>query len=163
MSDMQFFGHIIDGEEVPSVDGATFEVWNPWTQEVWATAAEGGPEDAALAVASSRRAFDEGPWPRMGRAARAAAIHCLADLMEERADALATLDTTNMAKPFAQAQHDVARSIWNFRFFADHQRDHCGEVFPMDSGHHSYSEYGPAGVVAAISPWNFPQIGRAHV
>ncbi|MCW2775265.1 MAG: 5-carboxymethyl-2-hydroxymuconate semialdehyde dehydrogenase [Nocardioides sp.] len=156
MSDLDFFGHVIDGEETPSVDGGTFEVWNPWTQAVWATAAEGGPEDAARAVASSRRAFDEGPWPRMGRAERAAAIHRLADLMEERADDLAALDTRNMAKPFAQAQHDVARSAWNFRFFADHQRDHCGEVYPMDSGHHSYSEYGPAGVVAAISPWNFP-------
>ena len=46
--------------------------------------------------------------------------------------------------------------MWNFRFFADHQRDHMGNVFPMDSGHHSYSQFGPAGVVAAISPWNFP-------
>lgn len=152
----RFFGHIIDGEEVPSADGGNFEVWNPWTQDVWAHAAEGGAEDAARAVASSRRAFDEGPWPQLGRAERAAAIHRLADLMEQRADELATLDTTNMGKPFAQAKHDVARSVWNFRFFADHQRDHCGEVYPMDSGHHTYSEYGPAGVVAAISPWNFP-------
>jgi aminomuconate-semialdehyde/2-hydroxymuconate-6-semialdehyde dehydrogenase len=156
MSEKEFFGHVIDGEEVPSVDGATFEVWNPWTREVWAEAAEAGPEDAARAVASSRRAFDEGPWPRTGRAARAAAIHRLADLMDERSDDLAMLDTTNMGKPLAQAKHDVGRSVWNFRFFADHQRDHCGEVYPMDSGHHSYSEYGPAGVVAAISPWNFP-------
>jgi aminomuconate-semialdehyde/2-hydroxymuconate-6-semialdehyde dehydrogenase len=151
-----FFGHIIDGEEIASADGASFDVWNPWTQEVFAQAADGGPQDAALAVASSRRAFDDGPWPRLGRAERAAAIHRLADLMEERADELARLDTTNMGKPFAQAKHDVGRSVWNFRFFADHQRDHCGEVYPMDSGHHSYSEYGPAGVVAAISPWNFP-------
>lgn len=87
---------------------------------------------------------------------RAAAIHKLADLMEERADELATLDSTNMAKPFAQAKHDVGRSVANFRFFADHQRDHTGEVYPMPSGHHTYSEFGPAGVVAAISPWNFP-------
>ncbi|QIK68430.1 aldehyde dehydrogenase [Nocardioides sp. HDW12B] len=151
-----FFGHLIDGEEVPSVDGATFDVWNPWTQEVFAQAAEGGPEDAARAVASARTAFDDGPWPRLGRAERADAIHRLADVMEQHADELATLDTTNMGKPLAQSRHDVARSVWNFRFFADHQRDHCGEVYPMDSGHHSFSEYGPAGVVAAISPWNFP-------
>jgi aminomuconate-semialdehyde/2-hydroxymuconate-6-semialdehyde dehydrogenase len=151
-----FFGHVIDGAEVESADRATFDVWNPWTQEVFAQAAEGGPEDAARAVASARTAYDEGPWPRLGRAERAAAIHRLADLMESRSDELATLDTTNMGKPFAQAKHDVGRSVWNFRFFADHQRDHCGEVYPMDSGHHSYSEYGPAGVVAAISPWNFP-------
>lgn len=152
----ELFGHVIDGEEVPSVDGATFDVWNPWTQQVFAQAAEGGREDAARAVASARRAFDEGPWPRMGRVERAQAIHRLGDVMEAHADELAALDTTNMGKPLAQARHDVARSVQNFRFFADHQRDHCGQVYPMDSGHHTYSEYGPAGVVAAISPWNFP-------
>lgn len=151
-----FFGHVIHGEETPSADGATFDVWNPWTQEVYAQAAAGGPADVDRAVASARKAFDEGPWPRLGRVERAAAIHRLADLMEARSDELATLDTTDMGKPFAQARHDVARSVQNFRFFADHQRDHCGEVYPMDSGHHTYSEYGPVGVVAAISPWNFP-------
>ncbi|HQH07381.1 MAG TPA: aldehyde dehydrogenase [Phycicoccus sp.] len=156
MSEKQFFGHIIDNVEVESVDRQRFDVWNPWTQEIWAQAAEGGEADADAAITSARKAFDEGPWPRMGRVERAKAIHKLADLMEERSDELATLDSTNMAKPFAQAKHDVGRSIWNFRFFADHQRDSCGEVYPMDSGHHSYSEFGPAGVVAAISPWNFP-------
>ena len=83
-------------------------------------------------------------------------IHRLADLMEERADDLATMDATNMGKPFLQAKHDVARSVANFRFFADSQRDSTGEAYPMDSGHHTYSEFGPAGVVAAICPWNFP-------
>jgi len=151
-----FFGHVIDNEEVPSADGSTFDVWNPWTQSVFAQAAEGSSEDAGRAVASARKAFDDGPWPRLGRAERAAAIHRLADLMEARSGELATLDTTNMGKPLVQAKHDVIRSVLNFRFFADHQRDHCGEVYPMDSGHHAYSEYGPAGVVAAISPWNFP-------
>lgn len=155
-SSREFFGHIIDNEEVESLDGQRFDVYNPYTREVWAEAAEGSAEDARRAVVSARKAFDEGPWPRMGRVERANLIHKLGDLMEERADELATYDSRNMAKPFAQAKHDVARSVWNFRFFADHQRDNCGEVYPMDSGHHSYSEFGPAGVVGAISPWNFP-------
>ena len=47
----------------------------------------------------------------MGRVERAAPIHKLADLMEERIDEIATLDSTNMGKPFAQAKHDVGRSI----------------------------------------------------
>ncbi len=153
---MEFFGHIIDGQEVESLDGGRFDVWNPYTREVWAQAAEGSERDADRAVASSRTAFDEGDWPRMGRNERAKLIHKLGDLMEARVDEIATLDTTNMGKPFEQAKHDVARSVWNFRFFADHQRDHVGEVYPMDTGHHTYSEFGPAGVVAAISPWNFP-------
>ena len=65
-------------------------------------------------------------------------------------------DATNMGKPFPQAKHDVARSVANFRFFADHQRDSVGEAYPMDSGHHTYSEFGPAGVVAAICPVELP-------
>ena len=156
MSDYPFFGHIIDGVEVESVDGKRFDTINPWTREKWAEVAEASAADADRAIASARKAFDEGPWPRMGRNERAKLIHKLADLMEANADELARLDSTDMAKPFAQAKHDVARSVWNFRFFADHQRDHLGEVMPMDSGHHTYTEYGPAGVVAAISPWNFP-------
>ena len=155
-TELEFFGHIIDNEEVPSADGARFDVYNPWTRQVWAQAAEGSAEDARRAVKSARKAFDEGPWPTMGRIERANWIHKLADKMEEKVDELAGYDATNMAKPLQQAKHDVARSVQNFRFFADHQRDHCGEAFPMDSGHHVYSEFGPAGVVAAITPWNFP-------
>ncbi len=153
---MEFFGHIIDGVEVESVDGKRFDTINPWTRERWGEVAEGSAADADLAIAAARRAFDSGPWPRMGRTARAALIHTLADLMEERADELARADSTDMGKPFVQAKHDVARSVWNFRFFADHQRDAMGEVMPMDSGHHTYTVYPPAGVVSAISPWNFP-------
>ena len=132
----QFFGHIIDNEEVESLDGKRFDVYNPWTQEVFAQAAEGSAQDAERAVASARKAFDEGPWPRMTRPERAAAIHKLADLMDERADELATLDSTNMAKPFAQAKHDVGRSVANFRFFADHQRDHRYHFAQGKQQHH---------------------------
>lgn len=156
MAEKEFFGHIIDNEEVESLDGRRFDIHNPWTQQVWAEASEASAEDAERAVRSARRAFDEGPWPRMGRAERAGWLHKLADAMEERVDEFARLDSTNMAKPLEQARYDVVRSAHNFRFFADSQRDHTAEVYPMDSGHHSYAEYAPAGVVAAISPWNFP-------
>lgn len=156
MAETQFFGHIIDNEEVESGDSARFDVWNPWTQQVWAQAAEGGAAEVERAVASARRAFDEGPWPRMGRAERAGWMHTLADALEERTEEFARLDSMNMAKPLEQARGDVARSAHNLRFFADHQRDAAGAVYPMDSGHHAYDEYSPAGVVAAISPWNFP-------
>jgi aminomuconate-semialdehyde/2-hydroxymuconate-6-semialdehyde dehydrogenase len=153
---MEFFGHIIDGEEVESADGARMDTVDPYTREVWAQVALGGQKEADLAVAAARKAFDEGPWPRMGFEKRYQLIHKLADLMEAHADELAMADTRDMGKPITQARHDVARSVWNFRFFADHARMATSDVYPMDSGHHAYTRYDPAGVVVAISPWNFP-------
>ncbi|MEB3022143.1 aldehyde dehydrogenase [[Mycobacterium] crassicus] len=151
------FGHIIDGEEIDSLDGATFDSVDPWTREPWAQVALGGKADADRAVAAARKAFDEGPWPRMGFNERGAILHRLADLMEEHADELGLADTRDMGKPITQSRgNDVPRSALNFRFFADHARMSTAEVLPMDSGHHTYNTFAPAGVAAAISPWNFP-------
>ncbi len=153
---MEFYGHIIDGQEVASLDGATFADIDPFTRETWATIALGDKADAYRAVAAARRAFDEGPWPRLGYEKRQQLMHRLADLMEEHADELAMADTYDMGKPITQSRHDVARSVWNVRFFADHARMAMAESYPMDSGHHAYNRWEPAGVAVAISPWNFP-------
>ncbi|MHA6793655.1 aldehyde dehydrogenase [Pseudonocardia bannensis] len=152
-----FFGHIIDGEEVESADGARFDSIDPWTREPWAEVALGGAAEADRAVTAARRAFDEGPWPRMGFAERGALIHRLADLIEAHAAELALADSRDMGKPVADAKgKDVPRTAQNFRFFADHARLAMAETLPMDTGHHAYTRYEPAGVVAAIAPWNFP-------
>src|ERR1700744_594985 len=104
-----------------------------------------------------RRAFDKGPWPRMGFAERGALIHKFADLIEAHADELALADTTDMGKPISDAlERDVPRTAANYRFFADHARLSAGDGLPMDTGHHAYTRFEPAGVVAAIAPWNFP-------
>ncbi len=153
---MDFYGHIIDGQEVPSLDGATMDDIDPYTREPWASIACGGKADADRAIAAARKAFDEGPWPRMGYEKRQAILHRLADLMDEHAQELAMADTRDMGKPITQALHDVARSAWNIRFFADHARMSPSEMYPMDTGHHAYTRYEPVGVIAAISPWNFP-------
>lgn len=153
---MERFGHIIDGSEVPSLDGATMPDINPFTREAWAEIACGGKADADRAIAVARREFDEGEWPRMGYEKRQAIMHRLADLMDVNAHELAMADTRDMGKPITQALHDVARSSWNVRFFADHARLSAAQALPMDSGHHAYTRFDPAGVVAAISPWNFP-------
>jgi aminomuconate-semialdehyde/2-hydroxymuconate-6-semialdehyde dehydrogenase len=153
---MEFFGHIIDGAEVPSLNGQTMPDVDPYTQEPWAEVALGSAADADRAVAAARVAFDTGPWPRMGFEERQTILHRLAALMEANAEELALADTRDMGKPVTQALHDVARSAWNVRFFADHARMSVAETLPMDSGHHAYTTYGPAGVAVAISPWNFP-------
>jgi aminomuconate-semialdehyde/2-hydroxymuconate-6-semialdehyde dehydrogenase len=154
---MVSFGHVIDGEERGSRHGARFDSVDPWAREPWADVALGTAEDASDAVAAARRAFDEGPWPRMGHAERGALLHRLADLVEEHSDELARADSRDMGKPVADAAgKDVPRTAQNFRFFADHARLATAEAYPMDTGHHAYARFEPAGVVAAIAPWNFP-------
>jgi aminomuconate-semialdehyde/2-hydroxymuconate-6-semialdehyde dehydrogenase len=106
---------------------------------------------------AAREAFDHGPWPRMGYAERGALLHRLADLVLTNLDDLAMADTRDMGKPITDATgKDVPQTAQNLRFFADHARLSTGEQLPMDSGHHAYSLFQPTGVVAAISPWNFP-------
>lgn len=152
---MTSFGHVIDGEE--TTPGPTFASVDPWTREPWAEVALGGAAEADRAVAAARRAFDAGPWPRMGFAERGALLHRLADLVLEHTEELALADSRDMGKPVADARgKDVPRTAQNFRFFADHARLATSETYPMDTGHHAYTRYEPAGVVAAIAPWNFP-------
>ena len=94
MTEREYFGHVIDGKEVDSLDGARFETVNPWTREVVGRRRARRPSRTpSAAVAAARRAFDEGPWPRMGYAERQRLLHRLADLMEANADELAIADT----------------------------------------------------------------------
>ncbi|NUS55196.1 MAG: aldehyde dehydrogenase [Streptomycetaceae bacterium] len=154
---MKLIPHIIDGRETESPGGARFSTVDPYTRQAWAEVALGGPDEAGLAVTAARRAFDEGPWPRMGYAERGAILHRLADLIEANLDDLAMADTTDMGKPISDTRgKDVPRSAYHVRFFADHARLSAAEALPMDSGHHAYTRFEPAGVVAAIAPWNFP-------
>ena len=72
---MTFIPHVIDGQESESASGARFASVDPWTREPYAEVALGGEQDADRAVRAARRAFDEGPWPRMGFAERGALLH----------------------------------------------------------------------------------------
>jgi aminomuconate-semialdehyde/2-hydroxymuconate-6-semialdehyde dehydrogenase len=156
---MSDYGHIIDGQEVESADGATMESTDPWTRLPWATVALGSQADADRAVSAARTAFDEGPWPRLGYQERARILNRFADLIEASAAELGAADTHDMGKPITQSRDtDVARTASNFRFFADHARLAVGDALPMDSGHHAYSLFQPAGVVVAIAPWNYPMM-----
>src|SRR3954454_622581 len=154
---MELITHHIDGRDAESESGARVDSVDRFTRGGYAQGALGGQREVARAVAAARTAFDEGPWPRMGLAERGALLHRLADLVDDHLDELAMADTVDMGKPVTDARtKDVPRVVQNFRFFADHARLSTGEVLPMDTGHHAYSLFQPAGVVAAIAPWNFP-------
>ncbi|HEU4976305.1 MAG TPA: aldehyde dehydrogenase [Baekduia sp.] len=148
--------HVIGGELVDAADGKTFESFDPHTGKVWATVAEGGAEDVRRAVAAARKAFEDGGWSRLPTAERRRLLNRLADGIAERAEEMAIAETRDMGKPYRESRHaDLPRAEGNFRFFGDFQHFATAETFPAHQ-HHTYTRYEPKGVVAAISPWNFP-------
>ena len=92
---------------------------DPVTNETYVQAAAGKKADIDRAVAAARRAFTDGPWPRMLPRERARVLHRIADLVESRDARLAELETFDTGLPITQALGQAQRAAENFRFFAD--------------------------------------------
>jgi acyl-CoA reductase-like NAD-dependent aldehyde dehydrogenase len=150
------FGLWINGEDTPAADGATFDVTNPATGEVLATVAQGGPADADRAVAAARAALEGKAWQRMGATARSRALHRFADLLMERMDELAELETRNVGKAIASVKAEIHGAAEVFRFFASGVAGHAGVATPLGGSLMSYVRKEPVGVCAQIVPWNYP-------
>ncbi|MFC0866110.1 5-carboxymethyl-2-hydroxymuconate semialdehyde dehydrogenase [Sphaerimonospora cavernae] len=148
--------HYIDGAYVPSVSGATFTSLEPATNEPYLTVAAGGAEDVAAAVAAARRAFTEGPWPKMPAQQRAAILRKIADAIEKRDDQIATLECRDTGLPITQARGQAHRAAHNFRFFADVITTLGEDVYRVASSQLNYVLRKPVGVAGLITPWNTP-------
>src|ERR1700712_876531 len=84
--------HFIDGAFVDAATGESFETLNPTTNEVLTTAAARGPGGLGRAAAPARRAFTDGPWPRMKAKERAQVLRGIADLIRANADEFIRLE-----------------------------------------------------------------------
>src|SRR5580704_10248427 len=91
---------LIGGKWLDSVSGKTFETVNPATGETICRVAEGDKADVDLAVKSARKAFEEGPWPRMNASERGRLLNKLADLIEENREELAALESLDNGKTY---------------------------------------------------------------
>ncbi|KAF7809282.1 aldehyde dehydrogenase family 2 member B7, mitochondrial-like [Senna tora] len=148
---------LIDGKFVDSASGKTFPTLDPRTGEVIAHVAEGDHEDVDRAVVAARKAFDEGPWPRMTAYERQKILLRAADLIEKHNDELATLETWDNGKPYAQAaQIEVPMLVRLIRYYAGWTDKIHGLTVPADGPHHVQTLHEPIGVAGQIIPWNFP-------
>jgi 5-carboxymethyl-2-hydroxymuconic-semialdehyde dehydrogenase len=148
--------HYIDGAFVDSADGATFDVLDPVSNETYAQAAAGKQADIDRAVAGAKRAFDDGPWPRLKNRERARLLNRIADLVASRDAELAELETFDTGLPITQALGQAQRAAENFRFFADlvvAQRD---DTYQVPGAQLNYVHRKPVGVAGLITPWNTP-------
>ncbi len=148
--------NFINGELVDPADGATEEVVNPATGEPIAEAPLSTEEDVDRAVKAARAAFDD--WSTKPPMERSTALLKLADLIEERADEIADLESADAGKPrSAVAEDEVPVMADNLRFFAGAARCLEGRAAgEYMEGHTSIIRREAVGVVGQITPWNYP-------
>lgn len=153
---------LINNQWVDSVSGQKFTTINPATEEVICEVAAADTADLELAVQAARKAFTEGKWPRMSGSDRAALLHKLADLLEERQDELAYLETLDNGKPLRESLNvDLPLTIQCYRYFAGWADKIQGKTIPLTGDFLCYTRHEPIGVIGQIIPWNFPLLMQA--
>jgi aldehyde dehydrogenase (NAD+) len=149
------FQNFIGGEWVDAVSGATFESTNPATGEVLGTFARSGAEDVGRAVEAAKTAFET--WRLVPAPKRGELLYRFAQLLEREKEALTDLMTREMGKVKAEAGGDVQEAIDMTYYMAGEGRRLWGQTTPSElPDKFNMSVRQPAGVVGAITPWNFP-------
>ncbi|KAM3303935.1 benzaldehyde dehydrogenase, mitochondrial-like isoform X1 [Capsicum chacoense] len=147
----------INGQFVDAASGKTFPTLDPRTGEAIAHVAEGDAEDINRAVAAARKAFDEGPWPKMTAYERSKILLRLADLIEKHNDQIAMLEAWDTGKPYEQAAKlEVPMVVRVLRYYAGWADKIHGMTVPADGPYHVQTLHEPIGVAGQIIPWNFP-------
>jgi acyl-CoA reductase-like NAD-dependent aldehyde dehydrogenase len=165
-ADQQHIRHadrfFIGGEWVKPSSSSRIDVRDSATEEVFLSVAEAQVEDVDRAVAAARKAFDDGPWPRMTHKARAVWLNKIADAWTNRADAFAETWTRESGVLHSIAKRAVVGPANTFRFhagLADTFEWEAPHVTP--DGQRALLVREPVGVVGAIIPWNAPNaLGR---
>ncbi|MGB8845834.1 MAG: aldehyde dehydrogenase family protein, partial [Terracidiphilus sp.] len=155
---------LIDGRFVAAASGKTLPVYNPANGEVITQVPEAEAEDVNRAVMAARRAFDDGPWPRMSPSERSRMLWKIADLVEQHLEEFAELESLDNGKPVSVARvADVPLTVDMFRYMSGWATKIGGKTLPLSAGYdfHSYTLREPIGVVAQIIPWNFPLLMAA--
>lgn len=149
----------IGGQWREAADGARSEVVDPSRGAVVTTVAEAGAADVDAAVRAAREAFDAGQWSGLSGRERGRVLHRVAQLIRENADDIARLESLDVGKPISLAHAvDVTNAANDYEYYASlaYTLDGAQRDTPMNA--HAYTKRGPLGVVAAITPFNFPLI-----
>ncbi|MFL6045063.1 MAG: aldehyde dehydrogenase family protein [Propionibacteriaceae bacterium] len=150
-------GLFIGGERRPAIDGSTRAVSSPRDGSTLVKLPWAQRADADAAVAAARNAFDHGVWPRLHPRARGEILQHFADLVEQHRTEIALLISLEMGKPIRAAYEIELRAIIRcLRFYGQLADKESGEISPTEEGELALVSREPAGVVAAVVPWNFP-------
>ena len=153
---------LIDGKRVDASNGESFEVLDPSDNSVLTRVPKGEKEDIDRTVKSARKAF-EGPWRKITVSERGKLMWKLADLIEQRTEEFAQLETLDNGKPLNISRAaDVPLTVDHFRYYAGMTTKIHGETIDISVPYAPGAEFldftlrEPMGVVGQIIPWNFP-------
>lgn len=153
--DMDNVGLFINGEWLTSVEGGTFSIKNPSTKENVAQVPKGGQVETEKAIAAANEAFPK--WSKLTANERSVYMLRLRDLMLEHTEELATIMSLEMGKAYTEAKGEVVYAASFLTWYAEEGRRIYGETVPASaSNKRLFVIKQPVGVVAAITPWNFP-------
>ncbi len=148
--------NLVNGEMVEPLSGVYFEDFDPATGSAYAQIPDSDEKDLELAVKAAKKAWPA--WRDTPPEQRAACLNKLANLLEARAEEFAKAETIDNGKPVSVSMaRDIPRGIENLRTFADAAVKFGGDTFEKDNSK-TYTLRQPLGVVATISPWNFPML-----
>jgi betaine-aldehyde dehydrogenase len=137
------------------------DIINPADGSVLARVPDASPADVGRAVQAARRAFDEGPWPRLPARERGTLLFKIAEAIRANAAEFAELDTRNMGKPIVEAEFDVADAAHCFEYYGGLASKIHGETLDVPDNALSMVVREPVGVVGQIIPWNYPLLMAA--
>ena len=147
----------VGGEWVDAGSGDVFESDNPYLGEPWALIPRGTAADADRAVRAAHAAFTSGEWPRLTASKRGALLRRLADLVTQRAVALAETEVRDNGKLYAEMSAQTAYMAQWYHYYGGLADKIEGAVLPTDKPETcNYTRYEPLGGGVAISPWNSP-------
>jgi betaine-aldehyde dehydrogenase len=146
----------INGQFVAPESTATLDVVDPATGDTIGRVPDAGAADVSKAVAAARAAFDTGAWKDTTAQDRGRILFKLAEIVRQRADELAELETRNTGKPIVEAEFDVADVATCFEYYGGLATKIHGDVIPVPDNAMSLALREPIGVAGQIIPWNYP-------
>ncbi|MFD2416522.1 aldehyde dehydrogenase family protein [Amycolatopsis pigmentata] len=146
----------IDGRRTAAVSGRTLPNTDPVTEQALASVPRGEAADVDAAVKAASKAFTDPAWADMSPDRRGRILNQIADVIEEHADELATIDSVNMGAPRMLTGRMLAEASEIFRYYAGWPTKLSGVSVPAGKDRMAYTRKEPLGVVGIIWGWNGP-------
>ena len=128
---------------------------NPATEETFAEVSSATTDEIGQAVEAAQATFESG-WRDMPPGQRAELLHGLAKRIRDNVESIAQLETRNVGKPIGDARWEADAGAKVFEYYAGAIGHLCGQTIPVARGGFNFTLRQPMGVIAAITPWNFP-------